>query len=328
MKFLVIGLGSMGKRRVRCLQSLGYSEIIGYDIRADRRAEAEKAYKIKTVNVLEPQQFTDSTAIVVSTPPDLHAMYAEQAVANGKPVFIEASVLLEEVRRVKKANTSNAFVAPSCTMLFHPMIKDVLHILESGKYGKLINFTYHSGQYLPDWHPWEDMRDYYVSQKETGGAREIVPFELTWMTHAFGMPNSVVGMYGKCTTMPVDIDDVYSCVLRFGNVIGALTVDVTSRFATRSLIVNMEMAQIRWSWEDKCCKIFEPDSCRWIVYNQPEFTANSSYNQNIGEKMYIDEIASFLSGIQNPSLYPNSLEKDIQLLQIVADLEQGNLHKS
>lgn len=328
MKFLVIGLGSMGKRRIRCLQALGYSEIVGYDLRADRRVEAEQTYGIKTVSLLERTQFSACEAVIISTPPNLHALYAEQAVAQGKPVFIEASVLIEDVRRVQMANTGNVFVAPSCTMLFHPMIKDVLEVIGSGKYGKAINFTYHSGQYLPDWHPWEDMRDYYVSQKETGAAREIVPFELTWMTHAFGMPDSVVGMYGKCTNMPVDIHDVYSCVLRFGSVIGALTVDVTSRFATRSLIINMETAQIRWSWEDKCCKVFEPDSCRWIVYNQPEFTANSSYNQNIGEKMYVDEIASFLSGIQNPSLYPNSLEKDIQVLQVVTDLEQSNLHKS
>ena len=36
MKFLVIGLGSMGKRRVRCLMSLGEKDIIGFDPRQDR----------------------------------------------------------------------------------------------------------------------------------------------------------------------------------------------------------------------------------------------------------------------------------------------------
>ena len=32
MKFLVIGLGSMGKRRIRCLKYLGYENIIGFGI--------------------------------------------------------------------------------------------------------------------------------------------------------------------------------------------------------------------------------------------------------------------------------------------------------
>ena len=33
MKFLIVGLGSMGKRRIRCLKSLGYEDIVGYDVR-------------------------------------------------------------------------------------------------------------------------------------------------------------------------------------------------------------------------------------------------------------------------------------------------------
>jgi len=42
MKFLIIGLGSMGKRRIRCLKIIGFNDIIGYDLRKDRREEAKK----------------------------------------------------------------------------------------------------------------------------------------------------------------------------------------------------------------------------------------------------------------------------------------------
>jgi threonine dehydrogenase-like Zn-dependent dehydrogenase len=42
--FLVVGLGSMGKRRIRNLKSLGYNDIVGFDKRADRRQEAKKLY--------------------------------------------------------------------------------------------------------------------------------------------------------------------------------------------------------------------------------------------------------------------------------------------
>ena len=45
---LIIGLGSMGKRRVRNLQSLGIKNIVGFDIREDRREETEKKYQINT----------------------------------------------------------------------------------------------------------------------------------------------------------------------------------------------------------------------------------------------------------------------------------------
>ena len=47
MKVLVIGLGSMGKRRIRNLLKLGYKDIIGFDIRTDRINEVNKKYHIK-----------------------------------------------------------------------------------------------------------------------------------------------------------------------------------------------------------------------------------------------------------------------------------------
>jgi len=46
MKFLIIGLGSMGKRRIRCLHKLGYENVVGIDPRDDRRKESIDFYDI------------------------------------------------------------------------------------------------------------------------------------------------------------------------------------------------------------------------------------------------------------------------------------------
>ena len=43
MKFLIIGLGSMGQRRIRCLRSLGYEDIVGCDLREEAREKATEA---------------------------------------------------------------------------------------------------------------------------------------------------------------------------------------------------------------------------------------------------------------------------------------------
>ncbi|MBK7627803.1 MAG: Gfo/Idh/MocA family oxidoreductase [Bacteroidales bacterium] len=156
MNFLVIGLGSMGKRRVRCLQSLGYSDIVGFDNREDRRKEAQVKYNIKIIDSINGIFFSDFDAFIISTPPDQHTPYLKMAIDHSKPAFIEASVLLEEVKEINLYNKNNTFLAPSCTLRFHPMIKDITKIVKEGKYGKVTNFSYHSGQYLPDWHPWKN----------------------------------------------------------------------------------------------------------------------------------------------------------------------------
>ena len=88
--------------------------------------------------------------------------------------------------------------------------------------GKVANFSYHSGQYLPDWHPWERVADYYVSNPETGGAREIVPFELTWLTEVFGWPASVSGERASTMDVGAAIDDTYVLTLRYPRALGVL----------------------------------------------------------------------------------------------------------
>jgi predicted dehydrogenase len=77
MKFLVIGLGSMGKRRIRCLKNLGYNEIYGFDIKSNRIDECKKKYKIYSLpsyrTFLRKKYFD---AVFVCTDPLFHFKYS------------------------------------------------------------------------------------------------------------------------------------------------------------------------------------------------------------------------------------------------------------
>ena len=90
MKFLVIGLGSMGKRRVRNLIALEYKKIAGYDTRQDRIEFANDKYNIKTFSDFDQaiEKFKPE-AFIISTPPDLHMKYAYYALKRGIHCFIE-----------------------------------------------------------------------------------------------------------------------------------------------------------------------------------------------------------------------------------------------
>jgi predicted dehydrogenase len=324
MKFLVIGLGSMGKRRIRCLKALGYTDIVGFDIREDRQKETAEKYGVKTVGKLKEVSVSQFDALIVSTPPDKHAQYAKIAIDYNKPAFIEASVILDEVKEIKDYNKKNIFIAPSCTMRFHPMIKDITAIIKSKKYGKVTNFSYHCGQYLPDWHPWEDVKDFYVSNPVTGGGREIVPFELTWIVDTMGFPKDAKGFFEKTIDFGADIEDSYAFALKYDGMVGNIIVDVVSRYATRNLIINLETAQIKWNWDEECFKVYEVEQNLWITYTQPKIITAEGYNKNINEKMYIDELELFIKGVENQSLYPNTIEDDIKVLEILEKIEQSD----
>lgn len=325
-KYLIIGLGSMGKRRVRCLQALGVSgnDIYGMDIREDRCLETEKKYGIKIISKEEEIDFEEINAIIVSLPPDKHHEGVQVAFKYNKPVFIEASVILEEVKRIKENNINNIFIAPSCTFIFHPLVKQIKSIVKSQKYGKVCNFTYHSGQYLPDWHPWESVNVYYVGNRETGGAREIIPYELTWLVDVLGYPLGIKGYFRKTIDLGCQIEDSYVCSIDYGNSVGALLVDVVARNAVRNLVMNFEKAQLQWRCDKDQFEIYEVELGEWISVEVDDLIHEEGYNKNINENMYIDEIKSFIRGIEDASYYPNTLDNDIKVLELLKELENSD----
>lgn len=323
MNILVVGLGSMGKRRVRCLRALGLDNVTGFDLREDRRLEAERQSGIKTAGRLDDLDLSRFDAVVISTSPDHHIEYMRMAVGAKIPSFVEASVLLDGLEEVNvSARMNGVLVAPSCTLRFHPAVRDIQRIVKSRQYGNVTNFSYHSGQYLPDWHPWENVTDYYVSNKGTGACREIVPFELTWLTDIIGHPTEARGLYGRAMDLGCPIDDTYAMTLKFDGGTGTMLVDVVSRYAVRSLIMNMEEGQIMWRWDEPCVNLYEAGNKRWIKLAQREPEAHGGYNRNISEHMYIDETKAFIGAVRGDGKFPNNLDDDIGILKLLYGFEK------
>lgn len=322
MKALVIGLGSMGRRRVRCLRHHGVESIVGHDTRADRRAAAAGEYGIEARETLRAADLEAFDLVVVSTPPDQHHTAIAWSIAAGKPCFVEASVIREPLPALaSQARGQGVLVAPSCTLRFHPAIREITRIVQSGRYGKPCNFSYHCGQYLPDWHPWEKVTDYYVSNPLTGGAREIVPFELTWMVDAFGWPQQVQGLKMRTTDVGAPIDDTYAALLRFDGFAGTLVVDVVARQAVRKLTLNLERASVAWDWDSGVVRVWDADTASAVELQPPRSSAHAGYHQSIGEGMYLDEIGSFLAAATGRGAYPHTLEDDIRVLSLLEAIE-------
>lgn len=326
MNIVVIGLGSMGKRRVRNLMALGLNNIAGYDKRDDRLLETSAKYGIKIFDNLESailQHHPD--AFVISTPPDKHLDYASFGCDNNISCFIEASVLdAERIRSLaKRASAANLIMAPSCTMRYFPGIKKTQELLLNGVIGKVLNINYHTGQYLPDWHPWEDIRDYYVSKPETGAAREIVPFELTWLSNLFGIPVPLACVKDKVTELPTNIDDIYHCILRFPqSVLCNMTIEVISRpSATRELRILGTEGTLVFSQDAGLVKYRNVQSQDWVAYDLAKGTIESQYINP--EEPYIAEMRDFLDAVQanDANLFPNTLYADACILDVLYGLE-------
>lgn len=324
---LVIGLGSMGKRRIRCLRQLGKYKIFGVDLRLDRREEVEKLFNIKTFDSIYnfPHESSLDFAII-ALPPDQHIEALHWCTKFGINSFVEASVILEGLEDITSNVDAIKLIKPSCTLLFHPAIQILKEILKNGKLGKISNIILHSGQYLPYWHKYESVADFYVSKRSTGGARELVPFELTWVTHLFGMPMRVGANYRK--TINIDgaekIDDTYNILLDFDDYLASITIDVVSKKPSRRILINGSKAQFQWDWENNFVEIMQndKDKPKRIYYDQER--TNQTYYQNISELMYLNELKTFIDSLNGHSYYPNTLIQDVAVLKLLQKIELSN----
>ncbi|MCX6112556.1 MAG: hypothetical protein NTY22_04620, partial [Proteobacteria bacterium] len=104
--------------------------------------------------------------------------------------------------------------------------------------------------------------------------------------------------------------------------LGTLLVDVVSRYAIRNLVVNMEYGQIMWKWDEPKVNVYDAKNKEWISYKQEITAAAKGYNKNIAEQMYIDEIDSYINAVDKKSKFPNNLDKDIAVLELLNRVEK------
>ena len=316
----------MGKRRIRNLKALEYKDIAGFDVKKDRVEFTANEFSVETFSEFEEavKKFKPEV-FIISTPPNLHMTYAYYALERGIHCFIEASVIdadliLELSDKIKKTNT---IIVPSCTMRFYPGPIKIKDLVSQGVIGKPLNYNYQSGQYLPDWHPWEKIEEFYVSTFDTGGCREIVPFELTWLNDIFGYPTPLACVKRKLTNMDVPIDDIYHCLLEHPDgLIGNLTVEVISRpKATRELRLIGSEGEIIYSGNDNTVKYINTSMSSWKTIKLKTGKIEKNYINS--EEPYIEEIRKFTNAVINrdSKLYPNSLYDDYMVLKNLYDLE-------
>jgi len=324
MKFLIVGLGSMGKRRIRNLQYLKESDIIGFDLREDRRKEAEDKYKITTYSDINVAMEENPDALIISTPPNHHIEYEIFAAEHNKHFFCEAGIFTNGVEKlINICKGKDIIAAPSSTARFKESIKKIKELIDGNKIGKIVTFTYHMGQYLPDWHPWEDVSRFYVGQKETSATREMVPFEMEWLAWMFGDVKKISCMKGKISDLKVDIDDVYQLIFQYeNNVIGHLLIDVISRDPLRELRIVGEKGTIEWSWMEDVVRLFDIDKKKWI-----EFKADKGFKEEgyvTKENSYIDEMNAFVKAIKGQGHFGYTLEEDYKILKLLEAAEKSS----
>ncbi len=315
----------MGKRRIRNLLKLRHKDIIGFDPRLDRRKETMSKYKINTVSTIEEGLKQKPSIMIISTPPNLHYPYAQIAIKENIHFFTEVNMSSVEIKKIiQKLKHKSIVGVPSCTTLYNPIVKELHKIIKNKSIGTIFTVYHHFGHYLPNWHPWENYRDFYVSKKETGAAREVVPFELVWMTSLFSEIRSVYGHIKKISKLRTNIDDIYEVIIEFKNGVQCiLVIDVFSTPAFSETKIIGERGTILCDHNTGIIKLH--NGTKWKVKQLKMGMIAKAYKGNTGtETIYEEEIQTFIDAVTKKKKYPHSFKDELKLLKILDSIELSN----
>jgi predicted dehydrogenase len=254
VKFMIAGLGSIGRRHLRNLRALGEKNILLYRTQQATLPESELAgFPMET----DLQRALDwkPDAVIVANPTSLHLDVAIPAAETGCAILLEKPVSdsparLDELAAAAKCSGSCILVG--FQFRFHPTLRKAAEIIRDGVIGQVLTAHVHWGEYLPNWHPWEDYRKSYASCANLGGG------VLRTLTHPFDTMRWLVGevdrlwsFNGHISPLEMDVEDVAEIGLRFtSGAIGGVHVNYVQRPAVHRMEIAGTKGTLRWDQSD------------------------------------------------------------------------------
>ena len=325
MRGIVVGLGSMGKRRIRLMRQFFDSvELCGVDSNPERREQAKELFGIPCFAGLEEalREFGADCGFVCTSPLS-HAAIIRSMLQAGLNVFTEINLVADDyAENTALAAQKGLLLFLSSTPLYR---RETGYIREAvAQAGCPLVYRYHVGQYLPDWHPWENYRDFFVGDRRTGGCREIFGIELPWLCDAFGEIESLLQVSAlRQTSLAIDYPDSWLVTVRHsGGTIGQLAVNVVSRKAVRDLEIVGEKLYLRWGGTPSSLSVYDYEQGQDRAVNTYESVQHDSrYAENIVENAYVDELAAFFDSLAGKPARRHTFERDGELLALIDRIE-------
>lgn len=323
MNILIVGLGSMGKRRARLIQGLLAGHTVAGVDNTERRCDEARELGITAYTSL-PEALEAETfdAAFVCTAPLTHAIIIDELLNAGLPVFSELNLVDDGYEAlIAKAEEKRLPLFLSSTMLYRAETEYIAQQVQ--QFGKPVNYIYHIGQYLPDWHPWESYKDFFVGDERTGGVREILGIDLPWLVSAFGPVKSAHVEKDKISDLEIGYPDSFFITLRHadGNK-GFLAVDVVSPKAVRNFEAFGEGLHLFWEGNPRSLYRYNTETKeKVLVDTYGEFEHDPRYSDNIVENAYVDEIINFFAVVNGAGEPKWSFAQDLEVIHLMEQIE-------
>jgi predicted dehydrogenase len=230
----------------------------------------------------------------ITNPSSMHVEVALQAAKAGCHLFIEKPLGsntddVEELINIVEQQKLVALVAYQ--LRFHPGLKQVSKWLKEGRIGQPAWAHLVHGEFLPNFHPYEDYRIGYAARKTLGGGVILTQIhEFDYALWLFGKPRRIFAMGGKVSDLEIDVEDsasvIMECVVGNTSVPVSLCLDYLQSPPHRTCTIVGDKGRIVWDFHDSKKAILED--------RVTGKTEELDFQHFEIQQIYIDELQHFL----------------------------------
>jgi predicted dehydrogenase len=322
MKISVFGSGSIGLRHlinlIKLKKELKISSIFSYDIKNKKNFLGESKEFFFTQNLKKAAENCDVAFICVPT--HLHNQtinkilkYTKCHFYIEKPLSSEIKDCLKTLKKIKKIKKK---VGVGYMLVNHPVILKVQSLIKQKAIGKIVFARAECGFYLPNWHPWEDYRKFYMAHKQQGGGVLLdTSHEINYLQRLFGKVKSIQGIVGKFSNLEITSDDLSLSILKFkNNIVGHVHLDLLQFEKSRSFKIIGTNGVIEGSIATNEIKIFKNNKKKAV-----KIKLNYDFNN-----IYFTQLRQFWSLIKNKKSNLCTGDEAYHTMEIIEGIRKSN----
>ncbi len=323
-KVLIVGVGSIGERHLRCFRATGRAEVSFVEINEGLRRAVAERYGVQGLGDLDAALAERPDVAVIATPAPLHVPLALRIAEAGIHVLIEKPLgtTLDGIDRLRQVVRERGLTAAVAYVYrCHPLLSALRQAIVAGRFGKPVELVAVSGQHFPTYRP--AYRSTYYTDHATGGG--AIQDALTHVVNAgewlLGPADRVVADAAHCLLDGVAVEDTVHLLARHGDALASYSLnqhqapnEFTLTVVCEGGTARCEFHAHRWRW------MVRPDD-PWHDETIPPLERDT---------LFITQAGAFLDAIEGRAAFPCSLDEGLQTLRVnlaaLASVEKGAWH--
>jgi spore coat polysaccharide biosynthesis protein SpsF len=319
---IIIGLGSIGQRHTSNLKTMGIKNITSLRSKKGHYKKLPKELGVCEIYSWSEALKQKYDIAIISNPTSLHIEAALKIANNVKGVFIEKPISnnlsnCDKLIKLFKRNHTISFVGHN--LMFHPIVKEIINFYSENDTGEIINIQCQVGQWLPDWHPYEDYTKAYFARRDLGGGVTLsLIHEIHLVLKLAGLPMHVFGEFSQYNKLKLDVDVCSDLMIKHkSGAVSQVHLDFIQKPSHRSGIITFEKAWLSYDFNNMEIIAQKKNEDPYQLFK------NSSYDSN---NMYIEQLQKFVSLVEEGRIkHEDDAISSLESLKVVKALFDSNL---